>query len=181
MRPSRSNPHTSFAHVDRCASPAIGELASMMILHILTHLVLQSGRCKSRAKTLAIQDDREFKKKPKQFLIFFFAHGQVRRLEPSPAHPLGGVSRARSRPLPPRASPPRPPSRLQPAYCPHACMRPMLTCAPPYAPPLPAGGRGSRPWPSCAGLPRLVRHWAAPCPPTNFFLFAFDFFISNRA
>ena len=33
VRPSCSNPLTSFTHVDRCASPAIGELASMMILH----------------------------------------------------------------------------------------------------------------------------------------------------
>ena len=56
VRPSCSNPLTSFAHVDRCASPAIGELASMPILHILTDVRLQFGRCKTRAKTVAIQD-----------------------------------------------------------------------------------------------------------------------------
>ena len=43
---------------------------------------------------------------------------------------------------------------------PHACMCPMLTCAAPYAPTLPAGGRGSCPWPSCARLPRSVPHQA---------------------
>ena len=35
VRQSCSNPLTSFAHVDRCALPGIGEVASMPILHTL--------------------------------------------------------------------------------------------------------------------------------------------------
>ena len=54
VSPSCSNPRTSFAHVLRCALPAIGELASMAILHILTDVTLHFGRCKTRAKTVAI-------------------------------------------------------------------------------------------------------------------------------
>ena len=56
VRRSCSNPLTCFAHVDRCALPGIGELACMMILHTLTDLALQFGRCKTRAKMVAIQD-----------------------------------------------------------------------------------------------------------------------------
>ena len=56
VRRSCSNPLTCFAHVDRCALPGIGELACMMILHTLTDIALQFGRCKTRAKTVAIQD-----------------------------------------------------------------------------------------------------------------------------
>ena len=56
MRRSCSNPLTSVAHVDRCALPGIGELACMMILHTLKGTQLQFGRCKSRAKMVAIQD-----------------------------------------------------------------------------------------------------------------------------
>ena len=54
VSPSCSNPRTCFSHVLRCALPAIGELASLPILHILTDVVLQFGRCKTRAKTVAI-------------------------------------------------------------------------------------------------------------------------------
>ena len=56
VRRSCSNPLTCFAHVDRCALPGIGELACMMILHTLTDLALRFGRCKTRAKMVAIQD-----------------------------------------------------------------------------------------------------------------------------
>ena len=63
VSPSCSNPRTYFAHVFRCALPAIGELASMAILHILGDLMLPFGRCKTRAKTVAIRDGGEYSRK----------------------------------------------------------------------------------------------------------------------
>ena len=63
VSPSCSNPRTCFSHVLRCALPAIGELASMAILHMLDHLMLPFGRCKTRAKTVAIRDGGEYSRK----------------------------------------------------------------------------------------------------------------------
>ena len=167
VSPSCSNPRTYFAHVLRCALPAIGELASMAIHHILTDATLQFGRCKTRAKTVDIRDGGEYQEKAKTISDLFLRARTGAQTRTIPSTPAG-------RSLPSPHAPPAsayfalaPSLETLTGLLPHACMHPMLTCAAPYAPPLPAGGRGSCPWSSCAWLPRSVRHWAVPCPPTN--------------